>query len=113
MQLFIPPLKTRLRLVKPWSFTLHCEKRNETLWDLKSGVEFSKIDWGQRRGQFCDVTLSPGDILSVDRIFIRAGSEHYNSVTFRAEIKIIGVNRKVRFWVSLADANKIKYEVVL
>jgi hypothetical protein len=57
--------------------------------------------------------LSPGDVLSVDRIFIRAGSEQYNSVTFRAEVQHLGVVRKVRFWVRLEDANKLEYEVAI
>jgi hypothetical protein len=82
------------------------------LWDLKAAVPIDQIRWQHRRGQLCDVTLSADDILTVDRIFIRKGSEHYDSVTFRAEIQHVGVYRKVRFWVKLEDANRIVYEVI-
>jgi len=114
MKLFIPPLGTCLRLTKPWSFSLLCEERNKSLWDLVSGrANMDGIPRIHRRGQAAAVTLRPGDVLTVDRIFIRKGSEMYNSVTFRAEVMHMGVFRKVRFWVALEDANKIEYEVLI
>jgi hypothetical protein len=64
-----------------------------------------------RRGQAAAVTLLPGTLLVVDRIFIRKDSSFYNSVTFKGEVEHRGVKHRVRFWVSLHDANNIEYKV--
>ena len=64
---------------------------------------------------FCEarlVTLPEGTELSIERMFIRKGSEDYNSVTFRGEVGHLGVLRKVRFWARLDDVNNIYYEVI-
>jgi hypothetical protein len=59
------------------------------------------------------VVLLEGTELKFDRIFIRAGSENYNSVTFRGAIKHNGVVRKIRFWAELSQVNTIQYEVII
>jgi hypothetical protein len=58
------------------------------------------------------MTLDPGTVLKVSRIFIRKGASNYDSVTFTGEVKKFGVLRKVRFWVSLEDANNVDAKVV-
>jgi hypothetical protein len=58
------------------------------------------------------VTLDKGANLRVDRIFIRQGSEDYNSVSFRGDVSHMGVIHKVRFWAKLSDVNKIKCKVI-
>ena len=65
-----------------------------------------------------DAMLPSGTVLIVDRIYIRKGSEDYNSVTFRIEDcpdkrlapkKAKGFMKgQARFWVKLADANRIQ-----
>lgn len=112
MRLFIPKLGTKLRLTEQWTFEMYCEDRNQKLWDLFGAVPMASIPWQARRGNHCTVTLQPGDVLTVDRIFIRKGAESYNSVTFKGRIKVGGVFHPVRFWVPLADANNIECEVV-
>jgi hypothetical protein len=109
MRLFIPPLGTRLYLLKPWTFKLHCEERNQALWDLIHPSPMEAIPTRHRHVNQTRVTLLPGDQLVVDRIFIRKGARDYDSVTFIGFIVMHGVKRRVRFWVSLEDANKIEY----
>lgn len=113
MKLFIPPLGTRLRLTKDWSFSLLCEERNKRLWDLVTGrAPMDRIPLLHRRGQSAYVHLHKGDVLTVDRIFIREGSSNYDSVTFKGIVMHNGVYHKVRFWVPLMCANDINCEVI-
>ena len=112
MKLFIPPLGTRLRLRKPWTFSLMREYRNRSLWDLFGPAEFDQISHVANGFNTVSVTLTPGDILTVSRIFIRKGSKDYDSVTFAGQILIDGVVRRVRFWAHLADANKLEVDNV-
>lgn len=57
---------------------------------------------------YIETTLLVGTQLKVDRIYIRRGSEAFNSVTFRTT-KISPEKRFAsrRFWVKLRDANNI------
>jgi len=112
MKLFVPPLGTRLRLTKTWNFRLHCEERNRTLWNLRSVIPMERIPYAVRRSNFSDICLHEMDELIIDRIFIRKGSDMYNSVTFRALVKDTGLFHAVRFWVELKDANNIECEVI-
>ena len=114
MKLFIPPLKTQIVLTKQWNFELMCESRNSTLWDLfHSPPPMDVIPSQVRRNNTLSTQLDVGDVLIVDRIYIRNGSEMFNSVTFRGQVKKNGVFHKVRFWVGLADANNIEGEITL
>ena len=112
MRLFIPPLGTKLRLIKPWQFALLCEDRNKTLWDLIAYAPMHSITWQHQRSNLCTVTLLPGDELTVDRIFIRKGSKQYDSVTFKGKVFVDGVYHKCRFWVKLADTLNLDVEIV-
>lgn len=113
MNLFIPALGTRLRLTKDWQFSLLCEERNKSLWDLVTGrAPMDRIPVLHRLGQSAFIHLHKGDVLTVDRIFIRKDSSHYDSVTFKGKVKHTGVYHRVRFWVSLSDANNIEFEVI-
>ena len=116
MKLFIPKLGTVIMLRWPWTFTLHREHRNRTLWRIVTGASMPDPPYGiPLHNQFRPTMvaiLPSGTKLKFDRIFIRAGSEHYNSVTFRGEVEHNGVIRKVRFWASLDDVNNINCEVI-
>jgi len=112
MKLFIPPLGTTLRLSKPWKFELHYEKRNRAMWDLCFSIPWDSMSHLQRGTvQPFDLTLYEAD-LTVDRIYIRQGMERHSSVTFKGAVPSMGVIRKVRFWVSLEDANKIEGDII-
>jgi len=113
MKLFIPPLGTKLRLTKSWPFSLLCEERNRSLWNLSTGrAAMENIPLLHRRGQAQLVCLQPDDELIVDRIFIRDGSKNFDSVTFKGTVKFHGVYHRVRFWVPLMYANSIECEVI-
>jgi hypothetical protein len=60
-----------------------------------------------------DVTLPKDTILKVDRIYIRQGSEDFDSVTFRISDCPNKDLIKKRFWVKLDDANKLEFEPVV
>jgi hypothetical protein len=102
-------------LTKDWSFGLYDEGRNDSLlkvvrgspheWDWESYDDQAKLVDG--------VTLPADTVLIVSRVFVRSGqSSDYDSITFRIE-KGCPESKydKCRFWVKLADANKIECEV--
>jgi hypothetical protein len=124
MKLYIPALGDVLTLKEDWEFTLMDEYRNTSLIELMDIKEFN--------GEGELVKLPKGSQLKVDRFYIRKGQGSYDSVTFflvgeKVKGKTIerpwrltngdrGVYvqkipaRGVRFWVRLADANKIIFE---
>lgn len=102
LQLHIPELKDIIELAEDWTFTLHEERRNVAMWALMvPGYDAKK--WYIPNPQSMEVTLAAGTQLVVDRIYIRAGSASFNSVTFRAKID----KKSIRFWAKLKDVNKI------
>lgn len=118
MKLFIPPLKTKLMLLKPWTFSLHYEGRNRKLWDFMfAPPDMTKWPtmWKPGYSDARLVILSAGTELRVDRVYVRKGSESYDSVTFRGQVTRspgVGPLHKVRFWVTLHDANTIEAKVI-
>lgn len=66
------------------------------------------------------VTLEKGQVLKVDRIYIRKGAKDYSSVTFYAKslapVTYAASNwskatkKAVRFWAKLSDCNTINFE---
>jgi hypothetical protein len=141
--LFIPAIGTIIVLAEDWRFKLFFEHRNNALLKALCpnepfGVyaedhEGSKIlrhlepmteeelkdaprtfrATNMRREPYLDVTIPAGHQLKIDRIYIRAGVEAFNSVTFRTT-KIGPDNkfRSKRFWVKLNDANQIVCNIV-
>ena len=112
MKLYIPILGEQLRLTADWKFDLYNEERNSTLMNYVGDTR--EIIWRSPQGEPC--MLPAGTILKCDRIFIRKGSEDYNSITFflvgkKTETKKIP-SRAVRFWVTLEDANSIEFDKV-
>lgn len=103
--LFIPPLGTSFILAEDWTFPLHNEYRNYSLFEYLYYYDY-KLDEGG--ALILEVTLAKGVSLKLDRIYIRKGVGDYDSVTFVASIP--GYKNKPRFWVKLKDANNIKYE---
>ena len=140
MKLFIPELKELLSLNKDWKFSLHQERRNESVIKKylskeskereehiskevspfitkglfeKSYFECSKDERELRNlaakirmeieSTPFEMVIKKGEILEVDRIYIRKGAEDYSSVTF----KWIVDGKTLRFWVKLEDANNL------
>jgi len=107
MKLYIPKLKEELKLTSDWTFKLHYEHRNASLYPNYNNYNY--------RDNLSPVqyTLTVGTILKVDRYYIRNGASDFDSMTFRISYNdnkdLIGK----RFWVKLDDANKIEFESVV
>ena len=136
MNLFIPELGTKIWLKAYWTFTIHWERRNQTLIELilpgiykeyeeayskwlnayyrvrsenKKELEvlWAEVERIKNKLNGNNFTLDPETILEVDRIYIRKGAEGFSSVTF----KWIKDKRTIRFWVKLEDANRLIFEL--
>ena len=101
--------------MEPWTFTLHREYRNKSMFKLLKDTSTNVYSGPSR-----PVTLSPGTALAVDRIYIRQNNTEYDSITFRLlscpGIKVptkesFGKKSIARFWVKLAECNGIEIEV--
>ena len=124
MKLFIPSLGTKLVLRQPFTFLLHDERRNESFWKKFHG-EPARVDRGYSnssgklspvknnefwyhsiaRAPHKETTLPAGTVLSVSRVFIRAGAKDFDSITFNV-IKTKGIPVPTgRFWVKLSEIN--------
>lgn len=107
MNLFIPPLGTEIVLAEAWTFKLHSEYRNFDAFEyfnLLKKDQTVRWDLWRSSNDEHDVTIPAGTTLKVDRIYIRKGNRDFDSVTFFMK----GVSKKrVRFWATLADVNKI------
>ena len=109
MRLYIPQLGDKLELSKDWTFDLHPEPRNNSLFK-----QFSDRSWLSDYTEFrktgkeitpMKVTLPKGTVLNVDRIYIRKGASNFDSITFKIEDSENKDLIKCRFWVKLKDAN--------
>lgn len=102
--LFVPPLGTELTLAADWTFALYDEHRNDGLYKgLKIPFPLDGRSYG-RDMLSKEVTLPAGTVLTVRRYYIRLGQNAFDSVTFSAKIG----KKSHRFWVKLADANRIQ-----
>ncbi|WP_434715626.1 hypothetical protein [Paraburkholderia sp. A3RO-2L] len=118
LQLFVPPLGTKLRLVEPWDFSLFNERRNATLMALLGDTR--KLEYHDVEG--IPATLPAGTVLIIDRYYIRHGLDEFDSVSFRmqgvsAEAKTYSFSakatrRQVRFWAKLPDVNNMCVDVI-
>lgn len=133
MRLYIPSIGDRIILTEDWTFQLHDEGRNETLFVYLDEEKPDRIPtenyWGgiSQEPGFTEVELLAGSILKIDRIYIRKGLDEFSSVTFmlegakapmprdkwdrKAKKYVPGVqNRAVRFWAKLDDVNNIEFD---
>lgn len=104
VKLFIPSLKTRIRLTKDWTFVLYNESRNrvalETLAPMfRSSTGLLVNSW--------TCTIPEGAVLTVQRVYIRQGQSDYDSVTFTCKMD----DKSFRFWAKLYDVNTIEYQL--
>lgn len=131
MKMYIPRLKDVVKLTRPWSFILHCEYRNKSVWEL-NGIPYVywERDLTSAEIKKHNVIVTPhtnvydkysvvmelpvGTQLSIDRIYIRKGGEEFDSVTFNI-VKGTMPNfksGKARFWAKLDDVNTMEFEPV-
>ena len=112
MKMFIPKLGTKLRLTKDWEFTLWCEERNKSLYDMKSGrIGFDAIPHHSRRLNNASVKLLKNDEFIIDRVHIRKDQRVKDSVTMKSNVQHHGSFYRCRFWVLLDDFNRMEAEV--
>ena len=126
MKLYIPTIGDEIILDEDWTFTLHNEHRNESLFYFL-GIEkeiYTKFNaWDTNRPfevfsfKTQEVKLPKNTKLIIDRIYIRNNQKEFDSITFKmskdvkATIPRSNIRPKritPRFWVRLSDANKIK-----
>lgn len=140
MKLYIPELGDDLRLLADWTFGLYNEDRNTTLMEIVNDTrEISYPFQGNKKYFDIPCTIPAGEILKVDRIYIRKGLDEYSSLTFfwkgkRTNPSVVtrtataypafGLpsysstyqqkkpRRPVRFWAKLSDVNNIEFEKV-
>lgn len=119
IQLFVPRCGTLLRLKKAWTFKLHNEGRNESLFEAL-GLPYEQNPW-KNPVEPIPCGLPIGTVLKVDRVYIRQGckgpSSDFDSMSFQImSCPKEGVSKKhgfgkTRFWVKMEDANFIVAEV--
>jgi hypothetical protein len=83
MKLYIPEISDELRLTADWTFGLYNEDRNSTVMEIVSDtrkISYSFRDISEYFSIPC--TIPAGEILKVDRIYIRKGKGEYSSVSF-------------------------------
>jgi hypothetical protein len=130
MKLFVPSIGSIIFLEEDWTFKLYFERRNSSLTDVfKNDViaetekamtdeelENSYSSFSATRGsdkKFLRVTIPKGTQLAFDRLYIRRGSEAFNSVTFRVKSSPEKKLKGKRFWAKLPDVNNIMCNVVI
>lgn len=112
----IPTIGSTITLTRDWTFGLYPEHRNATLWNVTVGPlekrSYFWTDWARCRNDiFTPVTLPAGTVLKVDRIYLRKGSEDFDSVSFRTvECPSNPKLAKKRFWAKLRHVNLIEGE---
>lgn len=90
MKMYIPELGDKIKLQSDWTFEVYDERRNESLFSLLNFTSSSYfLDKGKLIGKF---TISKGEELIIDRIYIRKGNSQYSSVTVRWNKKDFGLN---------------------
>jgi hypothetical protein len=116
MRMFIPPLKTKLEVLKTWTVHLYSEYRNRSLWAHLEGVD--ETVYHDHMLEHCrtlvkTVKILSGSRLSVSRVHIRKGQEMYNSVTLHGTVYLDpDVPITCRFWVCLDDWNTLNAQVI-
>src|SRR3990167_4414557 len=84
MKMYIPNLGDSIILSREWMFTLHEEYRNFDFCNrVANKMEDRTRKYVMTNSKLLRVRLPADTELVIDRIYIRKGSEDFNSVTFR------------------------------
>ncbi len=109
MKIWIPKCGDEVKLDQDWTFKLNPEYRNSDFFAVISGKAPTGSRYNAKASyQEQDVTFPAGCHIVFDRIYIRQDSGDYTSVTFIIKDHPIFNYIGERFWVKLADANKIE-----
>lgn len=82
MEFYIPEISDSIRLLEDWEFKLYNESRNDSLSKYLA-IGFPNQGWAGAKDPPVPVIIPAGEILIIDRIYIRKGSSEFSSVTFR------------------------------
>lgn len=122
MKLFVPACGDRIVLTQDWSFNLILERRNVNFAESlhlvtrdPSASYYEFYDRSTNKYHSIQATLRANTILECDRVYIKGFSksaatpeDSFDSLTWKVVVN--GKARmKQRFWVKLADCNKIEY----
>lgn len=68
------------------------------------------VDVSQQKESNIDITFPKGTVFKVTRLYVRAPSSSYDSITLSVVSSPIKKLAKARFWVKLWDANHMEFE---
>lgn len=80
MKLYIPEISNEIRLTKDWTFDLYNEDRNQSLMEFVGDTR--QVEWYAPSQTSIPCTIPAGEILKVDRIYVRKGKSDFSSITF-------------------------------
>lgn len=112
-KMFVPSIKTMIRLLSDWKFPCFNEHRNHVfIQKMRPETKGASVDSVM-------ITLPKDTVLRIDRIYIRSGKSQFDSITFtvvshpsqeshKGSFGKIGVGR---FWAKLTNINEIEYEI--
>ncbi len=103
--LFIPPIGASIELAQDWTFELYDEYRNSNFFEYL-GLQRPGRD-AMYDPKSVTASLPADSVLKINRIYIRKGQKDFDSVTFFLVHSKGKKVTKARFWVKLADANRI------
>lgn len=124
-KLFVPACGDRIVLSAPWGFSLWLERRSQRFAEalglfkpVKNAFYDGYVDGDYRKGlRSVRAELPAGTMLEFDRVYVRQQNksrleegDDYDSVTFKV-VRDGKAVRFQRFWVKLADACEIEYEL--
>lgn len=81
MKLYIPSVGDEIRLLADWSPAIHDEPRNASILEFFQVPGFDPSKWNNNLPP-TKVVIPAGEILKIDRIYIRKGKDDFDSVTF-------------------------------
>lgn len=114
MRLYVPDIGSSLRLEQDWKFPVYDERRNDSLLKVMAPdwlAQRRERNWARQFNTSIWCVLPAGTELIVARVYIRNGMNDYSSLTFRIGECPHKPYSKKRFWVKLADANRIEYVI--
>ena len=122
---YIPQLGDTVKLEQPWTFDLHCEGRNQSLFIYFGLLDFAEIASvglnaafkNHFEGNSVPVTLPAGTELKIDRIYIRKGAEEFGSVTFvvpawKTTKQSVVVRKKASYMTAVQGSEESYYKKV-
>lgn len=118
MNFYIPEIGDKIKLTKPWQFTLFYEHRNnQFIAAIRPDAPPPGTGY-MADGRSVSATLPTNTVLRVDRIYVRKGKSDWSSVSFvvvempGSSAKHRGFSGKGRFWAKLEDCNEIEFSKV-